>query len=121
MKRIIIIICVAVSWAGISHAQTSTLYKASYSSNFKMADQAYADKVLTLWKDFEDNTLDKHIDWFTDSLTMTLANGQTVKGKAENLAGAKQFRGSLTDYKVTVDAWVSLKSVDHNENVVCIW
>lgn len=121
MKKLIILIVVAVSCAGICHAQQSAPYKASYSSNFKMADQTYADKVLALWKDFESNTLDSHVGWFADTVSMTLADGTTVKGKAENLAGAKQYRGSISNYKVTVDAWVSLKSVDRNQNVVCIW
>jgi hypothetical protein len=121
MRKLIMIICVAVSWAGIGHAQTNTLYKASYSSNFKMADQAYADKILTLWKDFENNTLDNHIAWFADTVSMTWSNGTTVKGKADNLAGAKKYRGSISNYKVTIDAWLSLKSVDRDQNVVCVW
>ena len=121
MKRIIMIICVVASWVGIGHAQTSPLYKASYSSNFKMADQAYADKILTLWKDFENNTLDNHIGWFADTVSMVLSNGTMIKGKAENLASVKQFRGSISNYKVTVDAWVSLKCVDRDQNIVCVW
>ncbi len=56
MRKLILIICVAVSWAGIANAQDAP-YKASYSSNFKIADPAYANKVLTIWKDFENNTL----------------------------------------------------------------
>jgi hypothetical protein len=121
MKKFIIITIMAVSYAGICHAQQSALYKASYSSNFKMADQASADKVLTLWKDFENNTLDTHLAWFADTVSMTMANGVAVKGRTDNLAGAKQYRGSISNYKVTVDAFVSLKSVDRNQNVVCIW
>jgi hypothetical protein len=119
MKKLFLIILVIISWTGICHAQ-STLYKATYSSKFVIADQSYADKILTLWKDFENNKLDDHINWIADTVNMTLADGRTVKGKAENLAGVKAFRGSLKDMKITVDAWVSLKS-DRNENVVCIW
>ncbi|HZX57856.1 MAG TPA: hypothetical protein VFE54_03995 [Mucilaginibacter sp.] len=119
MRKLIMIICVAISWVGIGHAQDAP-YKASYSSNFKIADQAHANQVLTVWKDFENNTLDNHAGWFADTVSMTFANGTTVKGKAENLKGAKQYRGSLSNYKVTVDAWVSLKS-DRDENVVCVW
>jgi len=121
MKKFIMVILVAVSFVGICQAQKSTIYKASYSSNFKIGDPAYSDKVLALWKDFENNTLDNHLDWFADTVSMTLSNGATIKGKAENLKGAKDFRGSLSNYKVTVDAWMSLKSVDHGDNLVCIW
>ena len=121
MKKLIATIVVAVSFAGICHAQTSPLYKAAYSSNFKMADQSYADKILTVLKDFENNTLDNHIGWFADTVTMMLASGTMTKGKMENLNGAKQFRGSLSNYKLSLDAWVSLKSVDRDQNVVCVW
>ena len=122
MKKFMMVICVVVSWVGISHAQNgSGTYKAAYSSDFKMADQSYADKVLTLWKDYENNTLDKHLDWFADTVSMMTADGKNVKGKAENLAGVKAYRAAIKNYKVTVEAWMSVKSVDRNQNVVCIW
>lgn len=120
MKRVIMIICAAVSWAGISHAQDSAPYKANYSSKFTIADESYANKILAVWKDYEDNMMDRHIDWFADSVTMTFANGQTVKGKAANLANVKAYRGPMKNMKISIDAWVSLKS-DKNENVVCVW
>lgn len=119
MKKIFVFFLLALPFAAMS--QSKSLYTASYSSNFKMADPSYSDKILTLWKDFENNTLDKHVDMIADTVTMMFAQGTPVKGKAENLAGAKEFRGSLKNYKVTVDAWMSLKSVDRNENVVCVW
>jgi len=119
MKRIIAAICMIVSWAGASHAQNAP-YKASYSSKFTIADELYANKVLTLWKDYEENMLDRHVDWFADTVSMTLANGQTVKGKAANLTAVKAFRGQLKSMKVAVDAYMSLKS-DRGENVVCVW
>ncbi|MBS1524694.1 MAG: hypothetical protein JST19_03530 [Bacteroidetes bacterium] len=119
MKKTIMMICLAVSWVGISYAQNAP-YTANYSSKFTIADESYANKVLTLWKDYEDNVLDRHIDWFADTVSMTLATGQTVKGKAENLAGVKAYRGSLKDMKISMDAWVSLKS-DRGDNLVCVW
>jgi len=81
MKRTIVAICLIVSWAGTIHAQNTAPYKANYSSKFTIADESYADKVLMLWKDFEDNQLDRHVDWFADTVSMTMANGQTVKAK----------------------------------------
>jgi hypothetical protein len=120
MKKLMLIALLGVFCAGLCHAQTAP-YKASYSSNFTIADKAHANKVLTLWKDFENNTLDKHIAWFADTVSMTMADGKTVKGKAENLKGVKEYRKALSKLKVTVDAWVSLKSTDQNENVVCVW
>jgi hypothetical protein len=119
MKKQFLFLLLILPLAAMSQSKSG--YTANYSSNFKMSDAKYSEKILTLWKDFEDNTLDKHIDMFADTLTMVMAQGGTVKGRAENLAGAKAFRGSLKDYKVSVDAWMSLKSVDKDQNWVAIW
>ncbi len=113
-------ICVAVSWVGICHAQNSAPYKANYSSKFTIADESLGTRVLTLWKDYEDNALDRHLAWFADTVSMTMANGQTVKGIQANLAGVKAYRGSLKNLKVSIDAWVNLKS-DKGDNFVCVW
>lgn len=121
MKKLTFLTILAVCWVAMSQAQTSALYTAGYSSKFKMAEQSYADKILTLWKDFENNTLDGHSDWIADTVTMILADGKVVKGKADNLAGAKAYRGSIKNYKVSIDAWMSVKSVDRNQNAVCVW
>jgi hypothetical protein len=119
MKKLFVLFLLAMPFAAMSQAHSG--YTAGYSSSFKIADPSYSEKILTLWKDFESNTLDKHIEWFADTVNMMLASGNMIKGKAENLASVKQFRGSITNYKVTVDAWVSLKSTDKNGNSVCIW
>lgn len=119
MKKIFTFILLALPFAAMSQAHSG--YTASYSSSFAIANSSYSEKVLTLWKDFDNNTLDAHMDMFADTVTMIFADGTRVKGRAENLAGAKQFRGGLKDYKSTIDAWVSLKSTDRNENVVCVW
>ena len=116
MKKLILAILLALPFAAMSQT-----YTAGYSSKFAFADPSYSDKVLSLWKDYENNTLDKHLDFFADTVSMMLASGQVVKGKAENLKGVKEFRGSIKDYKVTVDAWMSVKSLDRGENAVLIW
>lgn len=119
MKKLFVLFLLAMPFAAMSQAHGG--YTAAYSSSFKIADPSYSEKILTLWKDFENNTLDKHIEWFADTVNMMLASGNMIKGKAENLASVKQFRSSITNYKVTVDAWVSLKSTDKNGISVCIW
>jgi len=122
MKKFILATLVALSFAGICQAQTGKiLYKADYSSNFTMADPSYSEKILIIWKDYENNTLDKHVEMFSDTVTMLLSDGTLTKGKAGNLAGAKEFRNSIKNLKVTVDAWISIKSLDRDENLVCVW
>jgi hypothetical protein len=116
MKKIILAILLALPFAAMSQT-----YTAGYSSKFALADASYSDKILSLWKDYENNTLDKHLDLFSDTVSMILANGAVVKGKAENLKGVKEFRGSIKDYKVTVGAWLSVKSLDKGDNIVLVW
>jgi hypothetical protein len=52
---------------------------------------------------------------------MFFPDGSMVKGKDSALAGAKRYRGSMKSASSSVDAWMSLKSNDRNENWVAIW
>ena len=119
MKKLILAILIAFPLMAMSQGKST--YKAAYSSNFTMADPSYSDKILTLWKDYEDNTLDMHVDMFSDTVTMMLADGSVVKGKALNLAGVKDFRGSIKDRIMSGEVGRWRKSVDRNENLVCVW
>jgi uncharacterized protein YwqG len=119
MKKLMMAILIALPFVSIGQGKSG--YTASYSSDFKMANSSYSNKILALWKDFENNTLDNHLDLISDTVTMILDNGQVVKGKAENLTNVKAFRSSIKNYKVKVQAWMSLLSVDRAENWVAIW
>lgn len=123
MKKLLIIALMLLPFAAMSQKKphTGAAYKATYSSNWVMAGSSYSNKVLACWKDFEDNSIDKHQSWFADTLTVMFADSKAKKGKAENLADVKKFRSSLKDYKVSVRAWISMKSVDKGDNLVCIW
>ena len=116
MKKLILAILLAFPFVAMSQT-----YTAGYSSKFAMADPSFSEKVLTLWKDYENNTLDNHADLIADTVTMILQQGAVVKGRTENLKGAKDFRASIKDYKVGIDAWMSVKSLDKNENIVLVW
>jgi hypothetical protein len=122
MKKLILAAIAALSFTVVCKAQDGNMpYTATYSSNFTMADPSYSKTILTLWKDFENNTLDNHTDMIADTVTMMFSQGAPIRGKAENLAGAKEYRSSLKNYMVTVDAWMSVKSTDKGQNFVCIW
>ena len=95
-------------------------YTAGYSSNFVIGNPAHAKLVLNAWKDWEDNTLDR-ADFIADTITLYTSEGQVIKGKDATLAGLKKSRSGLTSSKVSVDAWVPLKSTDRNEDWVAIW
>ena len=96
-------------------------YKANYSSQFAMNDQAHAKKVMELWKDYDENMLDRHADYFADSLVIELPNGTRFAGKEAALKSIKEYRSTLNNVESTVDAWISTKILDKNENWVCIW
>ena len=95
-------------------------YKADYSSNFKMGNPAYADKVLDIWKDWDDNELKRH-DYFADTISMWMPDGSVTHGKANNLEMAMKYRGGMTSSKSTIHAWVPLYSIDTKDNFVCVW
>ena len=95
-------------------------YKADYSTNFKMGNPAYADKVLHIWKDWDDNELKRH-DYFADTISMWMPDGSVTHGKANNLEMAMKYRGGMTSSKSTIHAWVPLYSIDTKDNFVCVW
>ena len=96
-------------------------YKANYSSHFAMSDPAHAKKVMELWKDYDENMFERHADYFADSLVVELSNGTRLVGKEAAMKSVKEYRSSLTKVETTVDAWISTKSLDKNEEWVCIW
>lgn len=95
-------------------------YTAGYSSDFTIGNPEDAKKILELWKDFDNNTFDAH-DYFSDTAVMYFPDGAMAKGKDSILAGAKQFRSSMSSVTSTLDAWVPLKSIDRNANWVAVW
>jgi hypothetical protein len=116
MKRLFFVI-VLVLVATLSFAQP---YKATYSSKFKMGKQQYANMILDLWKDWDDNMLDRH-DYLSDTVTAYFPDGSMVKGKAAFTEASKKYRSGFTTVKSVVHAWIPLQSEERNEDVVCIW
>jgi hypothetical protein len=96
-------------------------YPVEYSSDFTIGDPKYAQTVLELWKDYDDNTFDKNADAFSDSVTMDLAGGQTVKGKDSVLAGAKRYRSNLQSSVSSIEVVTTLKPKGKDESWVCVW
>jgi hypothetical protein len=76
--------------------------------------------ILELWKDWDDNKLDRH-DYFSDTIVMYFPDGSVTKGKQQCLKAAIQFRDNFTKSVSVIHAWVPLKSTDRQEDVVCVW
>lgn len=102
-------------------ADQTMSYTATYSSEFQIGDPKYAQIILKLWKDWDNNALDQSAAMFADTVAMYNADGTMLKGKEQNLAEAKKYRGQFTTVKSTIHAFVSLRSTDRNENWVAIW
>ncbi|GAC1383860.1 MAG: hypothetical protein NVSMB45_11480 [Ginsengibacter sp.] len=101
-------------------AMTPPLYTAAYSSDYSIADKKYSDIILTLWQDYENNTLMAH-DFFADTVTIMMADGNIIHGKQQMGQAIGGFRNSLKSVSTSVHAWVPLHSNDLKTNVVCIW
>lgn len=105
---------------GMSMDNISYPYTANYSSDFVIGKPEQAKMILDLWKDWDDNLLDRH-DYMSDTLVMYFSDGSMMKGKDSCLAAAKRFRGSLTSATSSLDAWIPLRSVDRNQDWVALW
>lgn len=122
MKQLLIFVAALLCFAFSTDcvAQSANPYTATYSSSFKIGKPAYSAIVLNLWKDWDDNTFDKH-DYFSDTVVIYLSDGSVTRGKAANMEGAKKYRGGMSSAKSIIHAWVTLVSTDKNEEAVCIW
>lgn len=123
MKRFIhfAVVLSLMFFSSHSFAQSnSASYKATYSSDFKIGNAALANRILEVWKDWDDNQLERH-DHFADTVTMMFADGMVMKGKKENMEAAKKYRGGFTKVVSTIHAWLPLRSNDRNEDAVAIW
>lgn len=104
-----------------SNENVTYAYPVTYSSDFTIGDSKYAQTVLELWKDFDNNTLDNHASEFSDSVAMDFPDGSTVKGKDSAMSSAKAYRGSMKSVVSTVDVITTLKPKGKEETWVCIW
>ncbi len=108
--------------AAPQHESVTYAYPVKYSSDFTIGDSKYAQIVLELWKDFDNNTFDNHKDAFADSVAMDFSDGSTMSGTKDSvIAGAKAFRSSLKNCASSVAAIVTLKPKGKDETWVCVW
>lgn len=113
--------------AGLANADstnTSTAslpYPVGYSSEFKMIDHKYSPIIMNMWKDWDNNELDKSNNYFADSVVMDF-DGSSMSGSRDSLtAKSKEYRGMFKTVTSEIDAVFSVASSDKNEDWVCIW
>jgi hypothetical protein len=96
--------------------------KANYSSSFELGDPNQADKVIELWKQFDENALEKGLDLFADTVTVWMADGWKYHGTRDSLMKImKKVRGDYGAVKSVLVAVVPLKATDLDENWVSIY
>lgn len=118
MKRIISFI-VLMNLGLIAFGQKGDQYK--YTQNLQIGKSENAQKVLDIWKDWEENRLDRNNDYFADTMTAYFASGGMVKGKADFIKSGMEYRGKLKSVKSTIFAITPLRRDEMNEDVVTIW
>lgn len=96
-------------------------YTASYSSSFEMGNPEHVATILQgSWKDWEENKLDKS-KWLSDSLVAYHSNANVSMGADSLIARWKRYRGDYTSVIDTIEAAMSVHSIDKNENWVLVW
>ena len=97
-------------------------YTPTYSGDFEIGDPKYAQTILDLWKDFDNNTFDNHKDAFADSVYLDFSGGDHFAGTRDSLiSNMKAYRASLGTSTSTVIAWSTLKPKGKDETWVIVW
>lgn len=107
--------------AAPEHGNITYAYPVAYSSDFTIGDPKYAQMVLEIWKDYDNNTFDNHKDYFADSVSMDFS-GMTISGTRDSIiASAKAHRSSLKNAVSSVEVITALKPKGKDETWVCVW
>lgn len=109
--------------AAPQQANVTYAYPVEYSSDFTIGDPKYAQTVLELWKDYDNNTFDNHKDVFADSVSMDFSNGSSVTNMSKDsiFNMVKKFRSSLKNAVSSVEVLTTLKPKGKDETWVCVW
>jgi hypothetical protein len=95
--------------------------KFSYSSDFSLGDPALADKVISMWKHYDANTIDSTRSSFADSVFSDMP-GYAAKLQADTMI--KEIKVSRAEYSActtSFDAILTTKAEGKDETVVLIW
>lgn len=88
----------------------------------KLGDPKNAEAVLALYKYWDDGNLGPSKVLFADSIEFYFSDGSEVKGSRDSaIATTQNFRNTFSAIKSTVHGIMPVKSIDKNENWVCIW
>jgi hypothetical protein len=95
---------------------------ATFSSDFEIGDYTQADKVVDLWKQYDENTLDKGLDYFADTVTLAMHDGWKYRGTRDSLMKLmKKKRGDYSSINSVIIGIIPLRAKDLKENWVSIF
>ncbi|MEI6947215.1 hypothetical protein V9K67_08465 [Paraflavisolibacter sp. H34] len=112
-------VATAPAAATVKAPQTALPYKPTYASRFEIGDQGHAQKVLEVYKDYENNSLDGRL--FATSLEVQYPEGFSVKGRDEVLARMREERSGLASIKNTIGTVLAFQSPGRPESWVSVW
>lgn len=96
-------------------------YKLSV-NNVVVGNPVNAQKVLRIWKYWEDNQMEKAGELYDDAIIVRTTDGSVIKGKDEVIKASKASREAVSSYTVTIDACVPLKTPDRADlEAVSVW
>ncbi|MGD9328933.1 MAG: hypothetical protein PVH48_08220 [Cyclobacteriaceae bacterium] len=100
----------------------SLAYDPSYSASFELGNPAYAEMIVQgSWKDWEDDNLDNMANWVCDTITAFHSDNEVVYGLENLMARWKEARSEYTSSVPTINAVMSIRSTDRNEDWVLVW
>ena len=90
--------------------------------NISIGNMMYAQKVMQVWKDYDNNTMDNIADMMADDIVATFPDGSMVKGKENFAKMIKDYRNGFSSVSSKIMACTTLKTPDDPEHeVVTIW
>ena len=80
--------------------------------NISIGNMMYAQKVMQVWKDYDNNTMDNIADMMADDIVATFPDGSMVKGKENFAKMIKDYRNGFSSVSSKIMACTTLKTPD---------
>jgi hypothetical protein len=96
-------------------------YTAGYSSQFVLGDQKNSEKLLTLFKQWDENKVADGKTMFGDSVHFYADKWEFHGTNDSFMTVSKKQRANYKEVKTVVQAWIPVHSTDKNEDWVLVW
>jgi hypothetical protein len=111
----------ASSESSMKAANTSG-YAIEYDTKWSVDNAANAEKVLAMYKDWDNNNLANVNQHMADSIFMVTWDGSVMQGtRDEVMKTMTEFRSNFTSVKSVIHGLIGTKALDKNEDWVLIY